>query len=64
MYGCLFLWSAIALLIALHSQTLNLLSHLTSVLEQMDPSWTQAFLQRTRLSDADFQGDVLAVISA
>ncbi|KAF7363690.1 hypothetical protein MSAN_01026700 [Mycena sanguinolenta] len=39
------------------------LSHLFSIVENMDPSWTRAFLRRTRLLDADFQGDVLAVIS-
>ncbi|KAF8431956.1 hypothetical protein L210DRAFT_3650787 [Boletus edulis BED1] len=44
-------------------QILNLLSHLTSVLEHMEPAWAHAFLKRTRLSDADFEGDVLAVIS-
>lgn len=46
-----------------HSQISNLLSHLTSVLEHMEPAWAHAFLKRTRLSDADFQGDVLAVMS-
>ncbi|KAJ7709612.1 hypothetical protein B0H17DRAFT_915317 [Mycena rosella] len=39
------------------------LSHLMSVVEHMEPSWTRAFLRRTRLLDSDFQGDVLAVIS-
>ncbi|KAF8211930.1 hypothetical protein K438DRAFT_1805637 [Mycena galopus ATCC 62051] len=39
------------------------LSHLLSIVENMDPSWTRAFLRRTRLLDSDFQGDVLAVIS-
>ncbi|KAF7338076.1 hypothetical protein MVEN_02032100 [Mycena venus] len=39
------------------------LSHLFSIIEHMDPSWTRAFLRRTRLLDSDFQGDVLAVIS-
>ncbi|KAG6371454.1 hypothetical protein JVT61DRAFT_9477 [Boletus reticuloceps] len=29
----------------------------------MEPAWAHAFLRRTRLSDADFEGDVLAVIS-
>ncbi|KAH7923390.1 hypothetical protein BV22DRAFT_1196761 [Leucogyrophana mollusca] len=40
-----------------------LLSHLMSVVEHLDPSWSQAFLRRTRMLDSDFQGDVLAVIS-
>ncbi|KAJ7172199.1 hypothetical protein C8R46DRAFT_893839 [Mycena filopes] len=39
------------------------LSHLMSVVEHMEPSWTRAFLRRTRFLDSDFQGDVLAVIS-
>ncbi|KAJ6525711.1 hypothetical protein B0H19DRAFT_1223853 [Mycena capillaripes] len=39
------------------------LSHLMSVVEHMESSWTRAFLRRTRFLDADFQGDVLAVIS-
>jgi len=39
------------------------LSHLLSIVEHMDPSWTRAFLRRTRLLDSDFQGNVLAVIS-
>ncbi|KAJ6502261.1 hypothetical protein C8R45DRAFT_818343 [Mycena sanguinolenta] len=39
------------------------LSHLFSIIENMDPSWTRAFLRRTRLLESDFQGDVLAVIS-
>lgn len=39
------------------------LSHLMSVIEHMEPSWTRAFLRRTRFLDSDFQGDVLAVIS-
>jgi hypothetical protein len=50
-------------IIELQIQISNLLSQLTTVLEQMEPAWAQAFLKRTRLSDADFQGDVLAVIS-
>ncbi|KAG9311166.1 hypothetical protein JVU11DRAFT_8233 [Chiua virens] len=50
-------------ILELQVQILNLLSQLTSVLEQMEPAWTLAFLKRTRLSDADFQGDVLAVMS-
>ncbi|KAF9220310.1 hypothetical protein BS17DRAFT_739428 [Gyrodon lividus] len=40
-----------------------LLSHLMSVAEQLEPAWAHAFLKRTRMLDADFQGDVLAVIS-
>ncbi|KAJ7744984.1 hypothetical protein DFH07DRAFT_20255 [Mycena maculata] len=39
------------------------LSHLMSIIEHMEPSWTRAFLRRTRFLDSDFQGDVLAVIS-
>lgn len=53
----------IPLLMDLRSQISNLLSHLTSVLEHMEPAWALAFLKRTRLSDANFQGDVLAVMS-
>ncbi|KAL4245332.1 hypothetical protein ABKN59_008325 [Abortiporus biennis] len=40
-----------------------LLSHLMSVVEHLEPAWTRAFLRRTRFLDADFQGDILAVIS-
>lgn len=40
-----------------------LLSHLLSIVERLEPAWCRAFLRRTRLLDADFQGDVLAVIS-
>jgi hypothetical protein len=40
-----------------------LLSHLMSVVERLEPAWCHAFLRRTRLLDADFQGDVLSVIS-
>ncbi|KAF8123857.1 hypothetical protein EV363DRAFT_1587054 [Boletus edulis] len=50
-------------ILELQVQISNLLSHLISVLEQMEPAWAHAFLKRTRLSDADFQGDVLAVMS-
>ncbi|KII83920.1 hypothetical protein PLICRDRAFT_179954 [Plicaturopsis crispa FD-325 SS-3] len=39
------------------------LSHLMSVVEHLNPAWTQAFMRRTRFMDSDFQGDVLAVIS-
>jgi hypothetical protein len=45
------------------SQAAYLLSHLMSVVERLEPAWRRAFLRRTRLLDADFQGDVLAVIS-
>lgn len=34
-----------------------------SVMEHLSPKWTRALLLRTRFLDADFQGDVLAVIS-
>ena len=44
-------------------QIANLLSHLMSVAEHLEPAWSRAFLLRTRFLDADFQGDVLAVIS-
>ncbi|KAL4063403.1 hypothetical protein V8B97DRAFT_1930456 [Scleroderma yunnanense] len=40
-----------------------LLTHLLSVVEELEPAWARAFLKRTRLLDPDFQGDVLAVIS-
>lgn len=39
------------------------LSHLMSVIEHMEPTWTRAFLRRTRFLDPDFQGDILAVIT-
>ncbi|ESK92525.1 hypothetical protein Moror_4433 [Moniliophthora roreri MCA 2997] len=39
------------------------LSHLLSVIEHLEPAWTRAFLSRTRFSDPNFQGDILAVIS-
>ncbi|KDR73373.1 hypothetical protein GALMADRAFT_251995 [Galerina marginata CBS 339.88] len=39
------------------------LSHLMSILEHLDPSWSRALLRRTRFMDPTFQGDVLAVIS-
>lgn len=35
-----------------------------SVVKHLDSNWARAFLRRTRLTDGDFQGDVLAVISA
>lgn len=44
-------------------QIAYLLSHLMSVVEHLEPAWSRAFLRRTRFLDADFQGDVLAVIS-
>ncbi|KAF8550186.1 hypothetical protein OG21DRAFT_1469052 [Imleria badia] len=50
-------------ILELQIQISSLLSHLTSVLEHMEPAWALAFLKRTRLSDAGFQGDVLAVMS-
>ena len=34
-----------------------------SVAEHLEPAWSRAFLLRTRFLDADFQGDILAVIS-
>ncbi|KAF8268962.1 hypothetical protein EI94DRAFT_1799762 [Lactarius quietus] len=40
-----------------------LLSHLMSVVQNLEPAWTRAFLRRTRFLDPDFQGDVLSVIS-
>lgn len=39
------------------------LSHLISVLKNLEHSWALAFLRRTRFMDPDFQGDLLAVIS-
>lgn len=39
------------------------MSHLVSILQNLDPSWSRAFLRRTRFNDANFQGDILAVIS-
>ncbi|KAH9933951.1 uncharacterized protein BXZ73DRAFT_45967 [Epithele typhae] len=47
----------------LQSEIAYLLSHLMSVIEHLHPAWSRAFLRRTRFTDADFQGDVLAVIS-
>lgn len=44
-------------------QIAYLLSHLMSVVQSLEPAWNRAFLRRTRFLDADFQGDVLAVIS-
>jgi hypothetical protein len=34
-----------------------------SIVEQLEPAWSKAFLRRTRFNDTDFQGDILAVIS-
>ncbi|KAK2462664.1 hypothetical protein APHAL10511_005397 [Amanita phalloides] len=39
------------------------LSHLVSIVGHLDLSWSRAFLRRTRFSDVDFQGDILAVIT-
>ncbi|KAF5346488.1 hypothetical protein D9756_010113 [Leucocoprinus leucothites] len=39
------------------------LAHLMSVIEHLEPAWTRALLKRTRFTDPDFQGDILAVIS-
>ncbi|KIJ58894.1 hypothetical protein HYDPIDRAFT_51292, partial [Hydnomerulius pinastri MD-312] len=50
-------------ILELQLQISFLLSHLMSVVEQLEPAWAHAFLKRTRMLDADFQGDVLAVIS-
>ncbi|KIJ63943.1 hypothetical protein HYDPIDRAFT_112430 [Hydnomerulius pinastri MD-312] len=50
-------------ILELQLQISFLLSHLMSVVEQLEPAWAHAFLRRTRMLDADFQGDVLAVIS-
>lgn len=44
-------------------QLTYLLSHLLSVVEELEPAWARAFLTRTRLLDPEFQGGVLAVIS-
>ena len=51
-------------LMMLQRQIAFLLSHLMSVVEHLEPAWSRAFLRRTRFLDADFQGDMLAVISA
>ncbi|KAG6811615.1 hypothetical protein H0H92_006630 [Tricholoma furcatifolium] len=39
------------------------LSHLMSVFKHLEPAWARALLRRTRLSDTDFQGDILAVMT-
>lgn len=41
-----------------------LLSHLKSVVEHMEPALATVFLQSTRFLEPDFQGALLAVISA
>lgn len=51
-----------ALLEALQD-TLSLLSQLHHVLNQMESPWRRAVLERTRLSEHAFLGDVLAVIT-
>ncbi|WVF66724.1 hypothetical protein IAT40_001466 [Kwoniella sp. CBS 6097] len=43
--------------------TLSLLSQLNHVLTQLDRPWRKALLDRTRLSDPIFLGDVLSVLS-
>ncbi|WVQ74377.1 hypothetical protein IAR50_003978 [Cryptococcus sp. DSM 104548] len=43
--------------------TLSLLSQLNHVLTQLDRPWRKALLDRTRLSDPVFLGDVLVVLS-
>ncbi|EPQ61261.1 hypothetical protein GLOTRDRAFT_54150 [Gloeophyllum trabeum ATCC 11539] len=50
-------------IVEIQLQIAYLLSHLMSVVEQLEPIWCQAFLRRTRFLDADFLGAVLAVIS-
>ncbi|KZT24411.1 hypothetical protein NEOLEDRAFT_1207860 [Neolentinus lepideus HHB14362 ss-1] len=50
-------------IVEIQMQIAYLLSHLMSAVEQLEPIWCQAFLRRTRFVDADFLGDVLAVIS-
>ncbi|EIW75984.1 hypothetical protein CONPUDRAFT_93215 [Coniophora puteana RWD-64-598 SS2] len=50
-------------IVELQLEIAYLLSHLMSVVEHLEPAWSHAFLQRTRMLDSDFQGDVLAVIS-
>ena len=40
-----------------------LLSHLRSVTQHLERTWSRAFLKRTRFLEPDFQGDILAVIS-
>ncbi|EDR05406.1 uncharacterized protein LACBIDRAFT_303051 [Laccaria bicolor S238N-H82] len=40
------------------------LFHLRSVVKHLNSKWARAFHRRARLTESDFQGDVLAVISA
>jgi len=44
-------------------ELLSLLSQLNHVLAQLDRPWRRAMLERTRLCEPVFLGDVLAVIS-
>ena len=39
------------------------LSFLMSVVAQLEPAWSRAFLRRCRFLDSEFQGEMLAVIS-
>lgn len=39
------------------------LSYLMSVVVQLEPAWSRAFLRRCRFLDSEFQGEMLAVIS-
>jgi len=52
-----------AQVVEIQLQIAYLLSHLLSVVEHLEPAWSRAFLRRSRFLDADFQGEVLAVIS-
>jgi len=47
----------------IQSEISYLLSHLLSVLENLEPTWSLAFLNRARFLDPEFQGDLLATIS-
>jgi len=47
----------------IQSEISFLLSHLLSVLENLEPTWSLAFLQRARFLDPEFQGDLLAIIT-
>jgi hypothetical protein len=42
---------------------LSLLAQLNHVLAQLDRPWRKALLERTRLSDPVFLGDVLAILT-
>ena len=44
-------------------QITSSLAYLMSIIEHMEPAWSRALLKRTRFTDPDFQGDILAVIS-